>query len=199
MDRPGPSPQHEARGPLSAEEFAESFRASARLLWSVAVGVLGRTDAAEDVLQEAAVIALGKLDQFERGTHFAAWMGRIVRLVALNSGRRATRDRASELDALELLAADPAVLDPGIDERGQLSADRGQFDDALRKALEELAPTPRSCLLLRVLHGLDYARLAALLEIPEGTAMSHVHRARAFLRERLGGVEVGPASAGGAP
>ncbi len=181
--------------PLSPAEFAIEYRASARALWGVAVGVLGDASLAEDVVQEAAVLALGKLDQFERGTRFAAWMGQMVRFVALNRGRRESRRR-------------PAGLDSQVVE--QLASDRGRtvsmssavesgigLDDAMREALEDVGEVARACLLLRTLEGMDYARIAELLGIPAGTAMSHVHRTRRLLRQRLSGAgDDGPERSG---
>ena len=43
----------------------------------------------------------------------------------------------------------------------------------------------RASFLLRSLRGLPYSEIAVLLDIPEGTAMSHVHRSRARMRQRL--------------
>jgi RNA polymerase sigma-70 factor (ECF subfamily) len=53
------------------------------------------------------------------------------------------------------------------------------------RALRGVSEVARACLLLRTLEGMPYARISELLQIPEGTAMSHVHRTRQFLRERL--------------
>src|SRR6185503_13659537 len=75
-------------------------------------------------------------------------------------------------------ANERAPLDPG-------EADTGAFDDHVVAGLRELGEVPRACLLLRTLRELSYAEIAELLEIPEGTAMSHVHRARLALRARL--------------
>ncbi len=60
------------------------------------------------------------------------------------------------------------------------------FDDDLAAALRSLDEMPRCCLLLRVVMDLPYKDIAQVLDIPEGTAMSHVHRARRQVRERLG-------------
>ncbi len=58
------------------------------MLWYVAAAIVGDRARAEDVLQEAAMIALGKLDTFEAGTSVQAWLAQIVRYVALNHRRR---------------------------------------------------------------------------------------------------------------
>lgn len=180
--------------PLAPAEFAQRFQESARVLWTVAAGILGTRGQAEDVLQEAAVIGLSKLEQFDPQTSFTAWMGTIVRFVALNTARRSSRRSESNLDEC------PEPEDRGqsaaagvVDEQGRLAADP-PFDDLLLHALRELPPTARACLLLRVVLELDYRSIASTLNLPEGTAMSHVHRARQTLRTRLEGT-LDPSSA----
>ena len=83
---------------LGAVEFAESFQASFRTLWLIAVGIVGEPALAEDVVQEAAIAALAKLDQFTPGTNFRAWMGRIVHFVAMNQARKEKRRRSAGSD-----------------------------------------------------------------------------------------------------
>jgi len=173
---------------LSPTEFAERFEASAGILWTLAAAVLGDRSQAGDVLQEACVIALQKLQQFRPETSFTAWMGRIVRFVALNHLRSRVRRRVvgDENELAEHFAA-PKVreLEPLVGEAGQLTGDHGHFDDELVQALGELRPKARACLLLKVVSELEYAQIGRMLGIAEGTAMSHVHRARRALRERL--------------
>jgi RNA polymerase sigma-70 factor (ECF subfamily) len=162
----------------------------------VAAGVLGDPSEADDVLQEAAVIALEKLGDFEKGTSYSAWMASIVRHVARNHARKRAR-RATSPVAPEVLgelvgedgAHEGRGRDPGrwpVDGRGRLDPDQTDFDDRLTAGLASLSPEPRAALLLRTLQGLGYREIAAILGMPEGTAMSHVHRARSALRQRLG-------------
>jgi len=143
-------------------------------------------------------MALGKLEQFELGTSFAGWMGRFVRNVALNHARkvqrRSTRPVAPE-DVEELAADAPGggariLAGPGsdrapIDDRGVLSDDQAWFDDRVLAGLRELRPDQRATLLLRTILDLSFREISEVLGIPEGTAMSHVHRARLQLRARL--------------
>ena len=87
---------------LSPELFAARFTACSRTLWCVAAAIVGDPGLAEDVLQEAAVIALQKLDHFDADTSFAAWMSQIVRYVALNNFRRRSRRPAMTVDPVHL-------------------------------------------------------------------------------------------------
>ena len=120
------------------------------------------------------MIALGKLEQFQRGTSFLAWMGQIVRYVALNQMRKRQRDRT--------VAVDPEST--GVVSSGAAGPE-GEFRGDLLEAVQTLEETPRTCLLLRIVCEMSYREIAAAMEIPEGTAMSHVHRSRAALRSRL--------------
>lgn len=203
---PAPGARSAGSRTLSAEKFAALFQESARVLWTIAAGVLGHPSEAEDVLQEACVMALGKLEQFEPDTNFAAWMGSFVRNVALNHRRKRLRRATETVDphgAHELHggngrdasrgardhaageATEGAPFGLPIDERGSLREHQAAFDDRVLGALCELAEEPRATLLLRIVLGLSYREIAGVLGIPEGTAMSHVHRAREALRERL--------------
>lgn len=175
-------------GGLTQAEFASRFTESFRLLWVIAAGVTGDRALAEDVVQESAVIALGKLDSFDPGSNFAAWMGQMVRFVALNSARKEQRRRGVALDGMDsepaASASPPAPASAEL-AAGRLAADQPHFGDELAQALESVPETARACLLLRTLEGLEYTEIAVLLGIPEGTAMSHVHRTRQRLRQRL--------------
>ena len=176
---------HRDRDPgagLTADEFCARFQAGARVLWTLAAGLLGDATEAEDVCQEAFLMAFAKRDRFEPGTNFLAWMGSFVRNVAMNELRKRARRQTT--------SADPSVLDASLAGAPLgLSADElldpEQFDERLLAGLRELAEVPRACLLLRTLRELSFAEIAALLELPEGTAMSHVHRARLALRAKL--------------
>jgi RNA polymerase sigma-70 factor (ECF subfamily) len=186
-----PTASESAVAALEAEQFAVRLQASARVLWTVAAGVLGNRSHVEDVLQEAALIGLQKLDQFRPDSNFTAWMARIVRYVALNQVRTRSRRRTVDSDPVRLdrepgLARDVAgPARPVVDLAGELGPDDGAFDDELSGALAELKPIARACLLLRTLLDLEYQEIARSLDIPLGTAVSHVHRARRFLRQRL--------------
>lgn len=174
---------------LDAERFAARFREEYRRLWTVAAAVAGDRVLADDIVQDAAVIALGKLDQFQPGTNFFAWMAKIVRFSALNDVRK-RRNRG-------LQVVEPAALDRTSDvepaRQHKAPADatvdaadfEADFDDDVMHGLEALEPAARACLLLRTIHQLTYAEISAALEMPEGTAMSHVHRSKKALRDHL--------------
>lgn len=167
-----------APGGLDAQMLTTEFSAAAASLWTLAAGILGHRTHAEDVLQEAAMIAWQKRATFTPGTSFRAWIGRIVRFVAQNHRRRDRRRRTEPFANDELdTAPAPAANAPQTEGIGW-THDPLDFSDPVLAALQRLKPIARSCLLLKVVGGHDYREIAALLGIPEGTAMSHVSRAR---------------------
>ncbi|MGQ0629056.1 MAG: RNA polymerase sigma factor [Phycisphaerales bacterium] len=164
---------------LDAAGFAERFAAASKALWGIAAAIVRDRTEAHDVVQEAAMVALSKLDEFDARSSFVAWAGQIVRFTALNEARRRRRSRQS--------ATDPQiVVTLGRNAPAQANSD-AVFDRAVQQALDELDDTQRTCLLMRTTLDLTYPQISEALGIPEGTAMSHVHRARAAMRAALAG------------
>ncbi len=185
--------------PLTPETFGDRYRRSYQVLWLVAAGIVRNRTQADDIVQEAAMIACRKLDQFDPASSFNAWMGQIVRFVAFNHVRKGRRRNTSPSDPHTLDAATAAPESAGLPQEGlhrsplsaggSLRTDQQDFDDRTVAALNALGETARACLLLRVVGQLEYREIARIMDVPEGTAMSHVHRSRQQLRERLGSPE----------
>lgn len=159
---------------LDQPEFAQLFERATPTLRLVAAAEVGRAHA-DDVVQQAAIIALERLDRFEAGTDFRAWMAAITRGAARNHRRseqaRGRRERTPRL----LTRRQPKPSDnPALERHTPL------FD-----ALTELSPAQRECLLLRVVGEHTYEEIATILDIPAATARSHTYRARVHLLERL--------------
>ena len=171
---------------LSRAQFERRFGEARQTLWCIAAAVLGRRDRAEDVLQDAVVTALTKLDQFDPSTSFSSWMGQIVRFTALNARRdEINRPIVQGVDPEFMPSSDRTPQAPPVDAQGSVIPGQGSFDDRVLGALALLGETPRACLLLRTVRGLSYKEIARVLDLPEGTCMSHVHRARTVLRRSL--------------
>jgi RNA polymerase sigma-70 factor (ECF subfamily) len=117
-------------------------------------------------------------------------MGQIVRNTARNWRAKHVRRNTATSEVVEFEpnpSSNQAVKQLAQQDAavGQFEAVRDSFDDALARALDELSPVARACLLLRTTQGLAYNEISELLGVPEGTAMSHVHRARQSLRAAL--------------
>ena len=171
---------------MDRNEFACQFQASYGRLWLVAAGLVGDRIEADDIVQESAVIAFRKLNEFQSGTNFSAWVTEIVKRCSLNYRKKSKRRRT--------FATDPTSLDQETDQHvNSMSMDvstglahlDSAIDDAMFGVLNQLSDEARSCLLLRVVEGLSYEQISSSLGIPTGTAMSHVFRSKKFARERL--------------
>jgi RNA polymerase sigma-70 factor (ECF subfamily) len=166
------------------------YRQAYPRLTTIAAAIVGDQAQAEDIVQEAAIIAMEKIADFQVGTNITAWLAEIVRRCALNY-RRKTQNRktyAADPASLVQLARDSSgelVAAPLVDASGNLLADQAAFDDEVSIALQRLSHDARCCLLLRTIQKLSYTEIAEIMRIPEGTAMSHVHRSKNELRNRL--------------
>lgn len=153
-------------------------------LYRTALRLLRDHGAAEDLVQETYLRAFRAFDRYEPGTNCKAWLFRILINAGINARvRQARRPVAVDFDGLEpvLAAAEPAPEPRG----GDLEAFAGLVDDEVKGALEQLPAPFRTALLLSV-EGLAYKEIAAVLDIPIGTVMSRLFRARKLLRASLG-------------
>lgn len=176
---------------ISSEQFTELFCETYYRLWGLATALVGDRTEAEDLVQDSAMVALQKLEQFTPGSNFTAWMARIVRMHAANWKRKKATRRTSAADPVDLDQSQPAALtretsatlnDAMVGDTQKIQED---FDDVLLTCLHQIDELPRACLLLRVVHELAYDEIAAMLEIPTGTAMSHVHRSKKRMRDLM--------------
>ena len=143
------------------------------------VRALLRSDAeAEDVTQDAMLIALTSLDRYSprAGTRFAAWLTTI----AVNTARRRFRRRRPELTATgELPEIAAAEADLGDD------VDLARHRAALLQALAELEPREREIVSLRYGSDLNATEIAAHTGIGAANVRKILERARSRLAERI--------------
>jgi len=179
---------------MSRAAFERAFSTHYSTLCLVASAIVGRSSA-EDAVQDAALVALDRLDRFTPGTDFRAWMSAIVRGVAKNHRRSSVRRvrrhaaLADRGDPERRSAAERAENPAAARVPGDASAVdvklSGEFDVRVRNAVDELEPLQRACLLLKTVSEHSYAQISVMLAIPEGTARSHVLRARRRLMSSL--------------
>ena len=144
-----------------------------------------------DIVQEAVMTAWREFERFEANTNFKAWMFRILINTIYRLNKRVARHSGPQLDDahqdLHATMEREEAWNALLDSPEQL---REMLDDRLVVALDRLGDDERQCLLLRLLEGFSYKEISAMLDIPMGTAMSHVHRARLKLREELASLAV---------
>jgi len=134
---------------------------------------------AEDVVQEAYLRALRAFEQFHGGDA-RCWLLAIVRNTCFTwmSRNRPRMPTASFEEAIHDVAS--CAFDP------QVILERQIDREALRGAIEALPVEFREILILREFEDLSYQQIAAVADLPVGTVMSRLARARARLAEALG-------------
>jgi len=171
------SPFEELVGPLLPSLYNVAF-------W------LSRSSAnAEDLVQETLLKALRGFNMFESGTNFKAWIFRILRNTYLTSlsGLAARRTVALEDELNENDEWGPAQYPEGAIDRQSPELNLIQIGNraALQAAMEKLPAPLLEVLLLCDVEEMKYKEIAIVLEIPIGTVMSRVARARASVRRSL--------------
>jgi len=152
----------------------------------MAMQLARRPDDAADLVQETYLKALRACGTFEeRGAGIRAWLFKILHNVFFSRLRQDKRGPSPVPDF-----RDDAVDQPGPGEPvpawNLASLDWDQVDDRIRVALDGLRPEYRSILLLWGVEGIKYREIAEIQNIPIGTVMSRLHRARAILAAQLG-------------
>lgn len=141
-----------------------------------AYGLTGSLDDGDDLVQGACERALRRLDQFQPGTRLDSWMYRILQnlwIDQIRAGRR--REIAVDEDVMAAF--------PGGDQAREMEA---KLDlAAARREVAKLPAEQRAVLLLVSVEGASYKDAAEILEIPIGTVMSRLSRARLTLGQAL--------------
>lgn len=134
---------------------------------------------AEDLVQETFVKALRGFASYQQGTNFRAWMYKILRNTFLTS-RTGLKATTVSMDDEQEEIREPAAA--GTPESVLLARADQQ---AIEGALEQLPVKFREIILLCDVEEMSYQEIAGTLEIPMGTVMSRLSRARKAMRELL--------------
>ncbi|MGV6816963.1 MAG: sigma-70 family RNA polymerase sigma factor [Thiotrichales bacterium] len=137
-------------------------------------GLTNDIELADDLVQDCLARALDKMDLWEEGTNLQAWMFTIMRNLYMNDLRKQKRWwGVQSLDDLDEL--------PGHGD----TPDSGLYSTQIMSLVTALPVAQREVLLLVAVEGLSYAEVAEVLDIPIGTVMSRIHRARKGLVDRI--------------
>jgi RNA polymerase sigma-70 factor (ECF subfamily) len=170
-------PQLVARVQSGDEQaFAELFRRHGDSAFRLALSILGQGLAAEaqDVVQEVFLKVHHALASFRGEAEVGSWIYRITFNQAVNLKARA-RYRRPHLDEAALSHA--VATEPGP----HAQVEKAQRDQALEECIQTLPEVYQSALRLYYWLGASVAEVAALLDVPENTAKSYLHRSRQLL------------------
>jgi RNA polymerase sigma-70 factor (ECF subfamily) len=168
------------------EEFERLLREHRDALYRFARQMSWDRGRAEDVLQEATLAAFRAFDRFRTGTNFKAWIFRFLVNTLLNENRRYRKEllTAGPSEAAEF-QPEPAGGPPHESVLADPERFFQQLPDPVKHAVESLSAAERMVFLLKVVEDFNYKEISELLDIPAGTAMSHLFRGRDKLRRKL--------------
>ena len=154
-------------------EFERRLPELTTLAFRVAYSIVRNPQDAEDVAQDAVALAYQKLATLRDFPAAPAWLVRVAWRRALDHQRGRSRRRQREL------ASTLAIT------QSTRAADNSSFREDLFEAIDSLPEKLRMTILLCGIEGYDTREVAALLQIPEGTVRSRLHKARRRLAESL--------------
>ena len=156
------------------QALGELFESVQRPLYRYLLGLVGRPELAEDVLQDVFVLVHRKLRWLRDPELFRPWLYRIASREAFKALRRERRwsDRSEDVETLVEL---PAPSPPAA-----------SLLDRLPELAVSLSPASRAVLLLHYVQQLTIEEIAAVLDIPAGTAKSRLAYGLGTLRKNLG-------------
>ena len=152
-----------------------------RRVFNIAYKFVGRHDQAEDLTQDVFLKLFKSLDTFDRRANFQTWLVSVSRNLCIDHYRSVRKERETinrDVDPSELTPASPTRsqhVELEVRDRVQL----------LRLALDTLAPTLRTAVMMRDIQEMTYQEIADRLSLPEGTVKSRINRGRTELARQI--------------
>lgn len=169
--------------------YRELIRRYERPVFSLVLRMVRDRQLAEDLSQETFIKALNAIGSYRPEYKFSSWIFKIANNAAIDHLRR------RELDTLSLDGAPHAATPEEIEATALQVGDKGEtpleeleareLGSAIERAIGQLRPEYRACILLRHVEGLAYEEIAQSLDLPLGTVKTYIHRARHELRDLL--------------
>jgi RNA polymerase sigma-70 factor (ECF subfamily) len=165
--------------------FARHVLPEVDVLYRVARSMTRHDADAEDLVQDTMLRAFRSIERFD-GRHPRAWLLTIMRNAQINRVRRRRPGLLDDPDDADRGLADPSAGPEDL-------AMGRRFDAVVEDAYLALPDDFRDVIELVDLGGLSYEEAATVLDVPQGTVMSRLHRGRKRIREALAaaGVERG--------
>lgn len=160
-----------------SDSFRRDLVALVPKLRRFAYSLTGNMQDGDDLVQAACEKALRNADQFIPGTRMDSWMYRILQTLWIDDRRKAQR-RGAAVDPDEVHLSDDGKAASLPEDRMMLARTRA--------AMAALPEGQREVLALIAIEGLSYREAAETLDIPVGTVMSRLSRARDALLPKLG-------------
>ena len=160
-----------------SEDISEQLVGLLPRLRRFATGLTGNLSEADDLVQQSCEKALKKQHQWQAGTRLDSWMYRIIQTTWIDQQRRQRSDTVS-LEAEEV----PETSD----RRSGNVAENHDMLDRVSQVLDLLPEDQRVVMVMIAVEGRSYQEVSDMLEVPKGTVMSRLYRARSRVQAELG-------------
>lgn len=168
-----------------ANAFEELVLEYEKKVYNVALRIVGNSEDAADMTQEAFIKAYNSLASFRGDSKFSVWLTRIVSNLCLDFLRSRSRRPTVSL-SVEDDGGDDVQLDIADNSQSpEELLERSLTRESVRRGLQALPDDYREILLLREIQGLSYDEIAAALDIEVGTVKSRIFRGRKKLCDYL--------------
>jgi RNA polymerase sigma-70 factor, ECF subfamily len=165
--------------------FEEDALGLSDQVYRVARHLVGSREEAEDLVQETYARAFRSWRSFQSGTNLRAWLLRILTNLNIDRGRRAQRAPDTQpLEEGDYFLYNKLEESAGRPLEEEQVAERLSQDNVV-SALSAVPHDFRDVLVLVDIGDFSYADAAQILDVPIGTVMSRLHRARRILKQEL--------------
>ena len=158
-------------------------------LYSHALRLTKNSSDAEDLVQETYLKGYRAFSSFKEGTNLRAWLFRILTNSFINNYRKKQRgfeeEDFDEIDDMYLLRRLGSIQNNTLGMSAEDMLFERLTEDEIKDAVEALPTQYREVVLLADVQGFSYKEIAEILEIPNGTVMSRLHRGRTKLQKAL--------------
>ena len=169
--------------------FRELVRRYERPVFSLIFRMVRDRELAEDLAQDTFVKVLNHIDRYRPEFKLSSWLFKIANNVAIDHLRKrqlptvsmdgsphATTSESVEATTLQIADNQESALE---------EMESRELGGAIEKAIADLRPEYRACIMLRHVEDRSYEEIAATLDLPLGTVKTYIHRARHELRKAL--------------
>jgi RNA polymerase sigma-70 factor, ECF subfamily len=154
--------------------FATLYQHYARKVYQTAYLIIGNRTVAEEVMQEAFAQTFRAIGSLREPAAFSTWLYRMV----VRQARRVAGREWAQHHLADVMTDEPTVVPD--------SQDRAVLRQVLWDAIGALPEQMRTVIVFYYYHDRSVAEIAALMEVPEGTVKSWLHRARTQLGRLIG-------------
>src|SRR6476469_5854662 len=171
------------------DAFRELIRRYERPVFSLIFRMVRDREISEDLAQDTFIKVLNHIDRYRPEFKLSSWLFKIANNVAIDHLRKRQvptismdgSPHAGTADAIESTRFEVADQQ----ETALSEMESRELGNAIEKAIADLRPEYRACIMLRHVEDRSYEEIAATLDLPLGTVKTYIHRARHELRKAL--------------